>query len=297
MTKDGPPTLSSGALSLMLMPGMGGSVAGFEYRASDGKKIPVFRGTPEGAADVLAFSNFPLVPFVNRVRGGRFTFRGREVRLTPNLTGDPSPLHGQGWLGTWDVVRQSETEAELRFYHEPGEWPWRYEARQLFRLDAGGLDMTLSCTNLSDEPMPCGLGHHPYFHCTPETRLDTDVECVWTIDEDVLPVDKVPAEGRYDLRNRLVCGQDLDHGFGGWGGHVRIEDPSLPYRVEISSTDARFFQVYSPAEGGIFVAEPVSHANAALNAPEEEWEELGLRVLAPSESMSLTMRVDVIPLQ
>ena len=27
-----------------------------------------------------------------------------------------------------------------------------------------------------------------------------------------------------------------------------------------------------------FVAEPVTHANAALNAPEKEWAELGLRV-------------------
>ena len=46
-------------------------------------------------------ASFPLVPFVNRIRGGRFTFRGREVRLAPNMAGDPSPLHGQGWLNPW----------------------------------------------------------------------------------------------------------------------------------------------------------------------------------------------------
>ncbi len=62
----------------------------------------------------------------------------------------------------------------------------------------------------------------------------------------------------------------------------------------MSSPDARFFQLYSPASGGIFVAEPVSHANAALNAPEDEWPELGMRVLEPGESMSLDMRIEVI---
>ena len=50
-----------------------------------------------------------------------------------------------------------------------------------------------------------------------------------------------------------------------------ISDPDLPFRIEMSSPDARFFQLYSPASGGLFVAEPVTHANAALNAPEAEW--------------------------
>jgi aldose 1-epimerase len=142
--------------------------------------------------------------------------------------------------------------------------------------------------------MPCGLGQHPYFPCTPETVIDTQVSHAWTIDEKVLPVEKVPATGRYDLRDRKVCGQDLDNGFGGWGQTCRIDDPGLPFRVEFSSTDVRFFQLYSPSEGGLFVAEPVSHANAALNEPEESWAELGLRVLDPGEEMSLTVRFDVI---
>ena len=45
----------------------------------------------------------------------------------------------------------------------------------------------------------------------------------------------------------------------------------------------------------MFVAEPVTHANAALNAPEREWAGLGMRVLDADEEMSMTMRLDVIP--
>jgi aldose 1-epimerase len=297
MTNDGPPTLFSGALTLVLAPETGGSIASFEYDAPEGKKIALFRPTPKENAGILAHSSFPLVPYCNRIRDGRFTFRGREVRIANNLPGDASPLHGQGWLSPWDVVRLEEAQAELRFVHEAGEWPWRYEARQTFALDARGLTMEIACTNLSDDPMPCGLGHHPYFVCTGETRLDTEVETAWTIDDKVLPVEQVPAEGRYDLRDRLVCGQDLDNGFGGWGGRARITDPALPVVIEMTSEDAAFFQLYSPASGGIFVAEPVSHANAALNAPEEEWPALGMRVLEPGETMRLAMRVDVRPLQ
>ena len=147
------------------------------------------------------------------------------------MAGDPSPLHGQGWLSPWAVERVGERAATLSFQHSAGEWPWVYEARQEFALDERGLSVTLSCRNLSDEPMPCGLGQHPYFGCGSETVLDTRVSHVWTIDEHVLPVEKVPAEGRFDLRRRRVCGQDLDHGFDNWGGLAWMNDPSWPYEL------------------------------------------------------------------
>ena len=98
------------------------------------------------------------------------------------------------------------------------------------------------------EPMPCGLGQHPYFDCGPETRIDTKVDCAWTIDKRVLPIERVPAEGPYDLRNRRsVCGQDLDNGFGGWCGEALMRDPTWPVRnAPFVAPQAKFFQVYSP---------------------------------------------------
>ena len=286
--------LRAGNLRLELRPDLGGSIAGLHWIA-DGTDRPVLRSSPEPLSNVLEASCFPLVPYVNRIRGGAFSFRGREVRIAPNMPGDPSPLHGQGWLNPWTVDTADDASALLSFRHESGEWPWSYEARQHFTVDAGGLSVRLTCRNTSDEPMPCGLGQHPYFPCGRQTRIDTHVEVVWTIDEQVLPVEKVPATGRYDLGDRLVCGQDLDHGFGGWGGEAVLSDPDWPYEVAVSSPEAKFFQLYSPPAGGICVAEPVSHANAALNAPAAEWPDLGMRVLDPGEEMSLDARIDVRP--
>jgi aldose 1-epimerase len=287
-------TLGAGNLRLELSPSIGGSISAFEWIDGDSAR-PILRKCNTNLEKVLDAASFPLVPYVNRLRGGHFSFRGRDVRLQPNMAGDPSPLHGQGWLGGWTVERQDERSAALSFLHDAGEWPWSYAAQQDFRLDERGLTIALGCRNTSSEPMPCGLGQHPYFPCGGETRIDTRVMHVWTIDEHVLPVEEVPATGRFDLADRLVCGQDLDHGFGGWGGEARMSDPDWPYEVRLSSPDARFFQLYSPPTGGIFVAEPVTHANAALNAPEEEWAELGMRVLEPGEQMKLDMRLEVLP--
>jgi aldose 1-epimerase len=285
--------LTSGSLRLTLSPSIGGAISGFEWLGESGPR-PILRKCHTPLEKVLDASCFPLVPYVNRIRDGRFTFRGREIRLQPNMPGDPSPLHGQGWLNPWTIERQDPASTALTYRHDPGEWPWSYEAREEFTLDGGGLSARLTCRNTSSEPMPCGLGFHPYFPCGPETRIDAKVDCAWTVDENVLPVAKVPAEGRYDLNDRLVCGQSLDNGFGGWNGEARMSDPDWSHDLRLSSPEAKFFQLYSPPGGAIFVAEPVTHANAALNAPESEWPELGMRVLDPGESMILEMRLDVI---
>ena len=288
--------LKNGNLELAISPSVGGSIARFEWIAEDESRTPLMRGCHSGSINVLEAACFPLVPFVNRIRGSRFTFRGREVALKPNMAGDPSVLHGQGWLNPWQVLFADEQQAELAFEHQAGEWPWTYEARQFFALETRGLTIRLSCLNTSPVPMPCGLGQHPYFPCDEATVLDTVVACAWEVDENVLPTEKVPATGRFDLRERRVCGQDLDHGFGGWNGTAILEGIGPDGgQLVMSSAEAHFFQLYSPGEGGLFVAEPVTHANAALNAPEEEWPELGMRVLEPGEEMSLTMRIEVKP--
>lgn len=288
-------TLASASLELSLSPSVGGAILGFWWTAQDGSRTPILRECHSARPNVLDMASFPLVPYVNRIRGGSFTFQDDEVRLKPNMAGDISPLHGQGWLSPWQVESADRRSARLRFVHEAGEWPWAYEAFQDFALDDAGLTVVLTCRNVDDRAMPCGLGQHPYFPCGPETRMNTEVETAWTIDEHVLPLEQVRADGRFDLQDRLVCGQDLDHGFGGWGGRARMSDPAWPFELELSSPTARFFQLYSPASGGIFVAEPVSHANAALNAPEDEWPVLGMEVLQPGQASELTMRLDVQP--
>jgi aldose 1-epimerase len=287
-------TLSAGNLQLTLSPSIGGSISAFEWNDGDQHR-PILRKCNSRSQNVLDAACFPLVPYVNRIRGGRFSFRGREIRLAPNMAGDPSPLHGQGWLNPWEADSSEGSRSALSYRHHAGEWPWDYEARQSFALDEQGLSIRLTCRNFSEDAMPCGLGQHPYFPCGSETWLDTRVTHAWTIDQHVLPVEKVPAEGRFDLRHRLVCGQGLDHGFGGWGGEARMSDPAWPYELRMSSPTAKFFQLYSPPAGAIFVAEPVTHANAALNATEQHWPELGMRVLEPGEAMALEMRLDVVP--
>jgi aldose 1-epimerase len=287
------PTLLAGALELILNPALGGAIRYLSWMG-EGGRVPLLRASREGGDSVLDMASFPLVPYVNRIRGGRFAFREREVVLAPNMAGDISPLHGQGWLGEWSVESCSADRAELRFVHSAGEWPWSYEARQVFALDERGLSLRLECRNLDASRCPAALGSTLTSPAPPTRGSKRTWRPHSRSTRNVLPVGEVPATGRFDLRDRAVCGQGLDHGFGGWAGAAVMTDPAWPAPLRLVSGQARFFQLYSPESGGIFVAEPVTHANAALNEPEERWAELGMRVLEPGEAMHLDMRLELV---
>ena len=113
------------------------------------------------------------------------------------------------------------------------------------------------------------------------------------MDEAVLPTKRLPASGRYDITDAPICGRDLNNGYGGWCGRAMFTDPGWPFELELSSPDARFLQIYSPAGSGSFDAEPVSHANAALNEPEEDWPALGIQLLEPCQDVDFEMRIEV----
>lgn len=285
--------LAAGALEMELAPAVGGSIAGFRRRVGDAAR-PVFRESPPDLADAVDAACFPLVPFSNRVREGRFLFRGREVRLRPNLAPHRHPLHGQGWRAAWGVDHADARTAELVFRHAPGEWPWAYEARQRFALDDEGLSVELALTNTGGRDMPAGLGLHPYLPTDPDSVLSAEVTGVWTTEAETLPIALEAPVGRLRLRERRIDCTALDNGYEGWSGEATLRQPRAGHTVRIRAPQARRLQVYAPFEGGVVAVEPVTHANAALNRPESEWPELGLGVLAPGRSMTLSVRFDVL---
>jgi aldose 1-epimerase len=285
--------LASGGLELELAPGLGGAIAAYRQRIGE-RLVPLMRETPRDASDVLQTACFPLVPYCNRIRDGRFAFRGRQVRLSPNLAPQKHPLHGQGWRGPWRVESHGPSEAVLGFDHPRGEWPWPWRAEQRFHLSEHGLEVRLSCRNTGTEAMPCGLGLHPFFDAPPDTILDASVESVWVVDDEVMPVARAAPTGRYSLERRRISRAGLDNGYEGWSGDATVRWPRRDAALSISSPSARRFQVYAPGEAEVLCAEPVENANDALSRPEADWPALGITVLEPGETATLVARFDPV---
>jgi aldose 1-epimerase len=273
-------TLTAGPLRVQLAPQAGGSIARFDgswQRAGQQGRVDWLRPASEpglSALDPLAMASFPLVPFCNRIRDGRASFQGREIRFPPNNPSAPSPhpLHGIGWRRPWTVTARDERRAALRLDVDASEaWPWRFSAEQHYELSDERLAVTITITNRDSVAMPAGIGHHPYFPHTPGTKLTSATGAMWLADAEVMPTELARTDEVEQLREGVVLSElDLDNNFVGWEHRALVEwplDANGPRRSLLMQAQPPldYFVLYCPAGADHFCAEPVSQCTDWLN--------------------------------
>jgi aldose 1-epimerase len=226
--------LKAGALSARIST-RGGIVLGFWWDRG-GERVPLLRDAPSDDADALSSGCYPLVPFGNRVKDNRFTFDGQDYSLVPNTEWDRHYLHGEGWQDEWTVLSSDPASVELGFAHAGGGTPYRYAAKQRFALSPAGLEMTLTVTNKGSDPLPFGLGWHPYFPMTPKTTLQANTRRFWTEVADWLPGEAtdMPADLDFTTPSGLPH-RWVNNGFEGWSGTAEIVWPEHGARLELSA--------------------------------------------------------------
>jgi aldose 1-epimerase len=215
--------------------------------------------------------------------------------LPRNFGHHPHSLHGVGWQTAWTVAARDAGSATLVHRHPGGAaWPWRYQATQHVALDPRGLTATLTLRNEDEETMPASLGFHPYFPADAAARLRFDAAETWTSDATQLPTHAAPGglldawrHGAPAKRAELV-----DHCHAGWSGSASLLAGGRETRI--AAAGAGFLHVHSPPGKDFVGIEPVSAMPDAVNRP-EPLERTGLRLLAPGEMMTLTMRVESAP--
>lgn len=275
--------LHAGALRLALRPDLGGCIAGFWHGA-----LPVLDSHDPTALQASRPSGcFPLVPYSNRLAWRRFEWAGQGFTTAANFDGSPHSLHGVAWRRAWQVVSQEATRAELRCEHRAdADWPFDFEVRQSFELTPQALTVRLVLRNTDARAQPAGLGWHPYFPKRARSRVQLDVAARWEVDEAQLPTHAVPQPGLEGEVAQLA----LDHCFEGWRGEAVLRDEALALRLR---SDLGHVVVFTPSTRPYYCVEPVSHLNDAIHRAEPAAH--GLRTLAPGESMSGFITLEVAP--
>ena len=272
-------------LKLEVVPHAGGIVSAFWSETPAGR-FEWFRSGAGG--DALSAACFPLVPYSNRIRHGRFRFGGQAFTLPLNFGDHPHSIHGHGWKAPWRVVEQGAGRLHLVYRHDADAWPYDYEARQAFHLAPDSLTIELSVRNLSDESMPAGLGLHPYFPLRARATLRAEVDAVWLTDDEVMPTERVSPPPRWELsRGAEIDGMAIDNGFDGWRGAARIDWPDDGASLTIAADEPLGkLVVFAPPGGDFFCVEPVSHVTDAFNMAADGASDTGMRVLKPGEILS-----------
>jgi aldose 1-epimerase len=116
-----------------------------------------------------------LIPWPNRLGKGEYTFGGRIHQVPLNEPQRGNAIHG---LVRWDnwVVSQPEPHRAVAAYvlHPRPGYPFTLGLEVVYDLSTTGLSVTITATNLGDEPLPYGAGQHPYLTVA-TTRIDDAV--------------------------------------------------------------------------------------------------------------------------
>ena len=275
--------LRAGPARAEVAPDRGGGVASLEVGGRSVLSSHV--GRPQGSPFGLAMNL--LVPFSNRI-GRPFVHEGQVYALEPNLDGEPFPIHGDAFQKPWEVVSAADDAALLRL--PDGHFgPYRYVASIAYGLAPDSLTATLGVTSRSAQPLPFGLGFHPWFPRTSATRVRFSATGCWPQTDRHLPAslepERLPPAWDFSAPAPLPPGW-TNTGFSGWDGEAEIwqDDTAVPLRL--SAPGLSTLILYSPsAEAPFLCLEPVSHPVDAHNLPGRP----GLVRLAPGESLSATL--------
>lgn len=283
--------ISNDKLRIGILPELGASVSFFKYH-QEKNTHDILRPYEEGnkGPDSNNASLFPMLPFCGRIRGGSFVYFGITRKMAKNQGGIADPIHGDGWKSVWTVSNQTPSSVELTLSHnkDDGGFPFSYDAKILYEIIDNKFNVTISVTNVSSLPMPCGLGIHPFFVKTKEVELDFTTKMVWSNESD--PIFDKPYEtpatwqfkGGRPLKNAV-----FDTCFDGFDGKASILYPDLGISVGIKS-DEQFKHVvlYTPRGKNFFCLEPTTNASNAFNLAANGVIGTGIKSIGPSQTMT-----------
>ncbi|MDQ6796425.1 MAG: aldose 1-epimerase family protein [Actinomycetota bacterium] len=209
----------------------------YEFRAGDQRTTIVevggaIRSYTVGDVDVLdgygpdercsAGRGQSLIPWPNRLAGGRFRFRGEDNQLALTEPERSNAIHGLVRWANWAPSEQSDDRVVMAYllHPQPG-YPFSLDLRLAYSLTDAGLTVGLEATNVGTSPLPFGAGAHPYLTLGTEV-IDPLVlrapGSLWLRSDDrQIPIGTEAVDHtQYDFRApRPIGATVLDTGYGG----------------------------------------------------------------------------------
>jgi aldose 1-epimerase len=125
------------------------------------------------------FGGIPfLAPWANRLSEDAFFANGKKFRLNPDLGNlrrdqNQNPIHGLLTVSPdWQVIAveaddsSARVTSRLEFWKHPelmAQFPFAHTIEMTHVLSGDTLEVRTTIENLSADPMPVGIGYHPYF--------------------------------------------------------------------------------------------------------------------------------------
>lgn len=267
--------------------------------------LPGFEETGERPSG----SGIPILfPFPNRIRGGKYSWDGKEYEL-PLKPNTGNAIHGFVIDRPWRVVEQSASTVTGEFQLSVDAedrlalWPADFVLTVRYELRGAKFRADITIRNPDKVPLPWGLGTHPYFKlpfggasradqclliAPAESQWDL-IECLPTGIQNSLPADLDLVDGIY------FGAEKLDHVFRVTPCDVieclMIDEPAGLQVAQRSPGLFRELVIYTPPDRDAVCFEPYTCVTDAINL-DAQGIDSGWQVLPPGESISTWIEIE-----
>lgn len=237
-----------------------------------------------------------LTPWVNRVRNGNYSFKGKNYQLPINEPALGNAIHGLLARVPFTLLQKTESSVTLEHAYQGAEpnYPFPFTFRYTYTLaEEGGLEITFMAQNTGSTSMPFACGWHPYFSFPDTKAADLSIKFHPTSrflsDSQMIPLKEENLQGKSEF---VFSQEKVDHVF-------RLE-PREKHVTEFidhkhqrslfltqSSVQFPFLVVFQPEGYHSVAIEPMTANTDAFNTGD------GLIELAPSEAFSGQIRLSI----
>ena len=273
-------------MEVAIVPALGNMAYEFRVNGKDVLWLP-YRSLAELKAKPQ-FGGIPfLAPWANRLSEDAFYANGKKYRLNPDLGNlhrdqNQHPIHGLLTVSPdWRVTaveadsKSARATSRLEFWRHPelmAQFPFAHTIEMTYVLGDTGLEVRTTIENLSTDPMPVGIGYHPYFqlHDSPRDQWKVHLAA-----RDHLALSKalIPTGERKPVEFPALlplAGVALDDVF---GGLVRDDSGRATFSVEgarekisvVYGTKYTVAVVYAPPGRQFICFEPMAAVTDAFN--------------------------------
>lgn len=247
------------------------------------------------------FRSSVLVPFPNRVNKGKYTFNGIEYQLPINFKSEGNAIHGLVAEVEFNKIKVDQENGVLECTYTCLEgfegYPFAFDLNLIFRIGAAGITLLMSIENKGKEPMPAGLGYHPYFtlgkkvNCLnlqlPKAEILAHRNLIPTGEKKSFDaLNNSPELGDLILDDCLeLVGEDGENHY-----TTLLVDSEAQTGLVISQMGGSFLQIYTPTHRDFIAIEPMTCAPDAFNNG------IGLAVINPGQFLELAIDIRLVSL-
>lgn len=240
-----------------------------------------------------------LMPWVNRVRNGNYSFLGKNYQLPINEENLGNAIHGFMARKTMTVAQVFESKEkasvtlEYRYSGDFEGYPFPFIGSLEYSLDAtGNFELTIACKNIGETNMPFACGWHPYFQLgnLDDLTVYFNAQEKYLSDSQMIPLKAVQMDASKGMSlksekpdNVFLLKKEQNNSvvLTNWSQKIQMN-------LTFDATLFPYFVAFCPANESCIALEPMTGNTDCFNTFE------GLISLAPQENFAGKVQINLI---